>query len=99
MNSTTHHSNHDMELQRQRLEALIQPTAHSKSRRAAIAPTLKALGGRLVRFLTAENDLRLWQRTRQGQTVWFAYDPLTNQKHQFLSEPDLRSWLENRYNQ
>ncbi|NJL44744.1 MAG: hypothetical protein HC922_01350 [Leptolyngbyaceae cyanobacterium SM2_3_12] len=99
MNSTTQHPNHDFEQQRQRLEALVHPNHHPESAESAWVRAFKTLGGGLVRFLTAQNELRIWQRTRHGRQTWFAYDPMTNKTRQFYSEHEVRLWLDTRYNE
>lgn len=50
-----------------------------------------------MRFFTANQELRIWQRTRNGRQVWFAYDPITEQRRQFFAEEDVRHWLDARY--
>lgn len=93
--TVTRDSNHTLNQQRQRLEALVQPT-----RRPAgldLTQALKQLGDRTMRFFTGQTEPRIWQRTRQGQPVWFAHDPITNRTRQFLTEQDVRFWLEKRY--
>lgn len=50
-----------------------------------------------MRFLTGGSDLRIWQRTRNGQPTWFAHDPVTNRTRSFVSEQDVRQWLDRRY--
>lgn len=102
MNSTTQHPNQDFEQQRQRLEALVHPNYRAElaePAESALVRTCKTLGGGLVRFLTSQNELRIWQRTRQGRQTWFAYDPITNKTRQFYSEHEVRLWLDTRYNE
>ena len=94
MNSSTNCPN-PLNQQRQRLEHLVrypQPAAASP-----FVQQLISLGGSLMKFFTAGHELRIWQRTRNGRQVWFAYDPITEQKHQFLAEEDVRHWLDTRY--
>ncbi|MFQ4135268.1 hypothetical protein PGN35_003015 [Nodosilinea sp. PGN35] len=93
MNSTTHNSNTDLRRQRQRLEALVQP-APQPSR---LGRAMHTLGDRLLSFFTGTPELRIWQRTRHGQPVWFAHDPITDRTRSFYSEQDLRQWLDHRY--
>jgi hypothetical protein len=95
MNSSTNCPN-SLDQQRQRFEQLInfpQPIAEPKT----FTHRLVTLGGSIVRFLTADRQLRIWQRTRRGRQVWFAYDPITDQTRQFFSEADVRLWLDTRY--
>jgi hypothetical protein len=98
MNSTTHNSNADfsnadLQRQRQRLETLVQPAPQGR----ILTSLLTALGERTVKFLTTGNELRVWQRDRNGRTLWFAHDPITNRTRSFHAEEDLRSWLDSRY--
>ncbi|MGF1567158.1 MAG: hypothetical protein ACFCVD_03635 [Nodosilinea sp.] len=97
MNSTTNYPNHDLDRQRQRLEALVYPNTQPEKASSALVQALKTLGGGIVKFLTAQNELRIWQRTRNGRQTWFAYDPITNQTRRFYSEHEVRLWLDNRY--
>lgn len=102
---TTRKPNRDLQQQRQRLEALVQPTLGTRS--VDNSPThgpihglgqaLKQLGDRTMRFFTGQNELRIWQRTRNGQPLWFAHDPVTNRTRSFYSEQDVRTWLDQRY--
>lgn len=80
---------------RRRLERLwLKPAA---DRHASAHPWLVALGHSLLRFLTGEQQVRIWQkRTRLG-LVWCAYDPVSEQIKSCGSEEELRSWLEYRH--
>jgi hypothetical protein len=95
MNSSTN-CPQTLDQQRQRFERLVnysQPPAGPNP----VLNRLMSLGGSIVRFLTANQELRVWQRTRNGRQVWFAYDPITDQRRQFFAEADLRLWLDTRY--
>ena len=51
----------------------------------------------MARF-TATTDPQIWTtKNRNGQVQWNAYDPMTQQSINFLTEDDLRIWLENRH--
>lgn len=91
--TTTRDQSYDLHRQRQRLEALVPPAQGGKT----LAPSLKQLGDRAMRFFAGQTEPRIWQRTRQGQPTWFAHDPITNRTRQFSSEQDVRLWLEKRY--
>jgi hypothetical protein len=93
MNSTTRHPNHDLNRERQRLEALVQPTPAG----LGLKQLLTTLGDNTMKFLTGSNELRIWQRNQNGQSVWFAHDPVTNRTRSFASEQDVRHWLDRRY--
>ena len=96
MNSSTHYSN-TLEQQRQRFEQLVQQPQQPTAAANPFVHNLIRLGDRLMRFFTADHQVRIWQRTRNGRPVWFAYDPMTNQKRQFFNEQDVRNWLDTRY--
>ncbi len=50
--------------------------------------------------LTATTEPQIWPtQTRDGQVQWNAYDPMTHQSLEFVTEDDLRIWLENRHYQ
>lgn len=91
MNST-HYSSYDLEQQRQRLEALVQPRPTSP-----VINALKRAGHTLVRFLTNGQNPYIQQRLQNGCLVWRVYDPMAQQTRRFYSEDDLRVWLETRY--
>ena len=53
----------------------------------------------LATFLAGSQQIRIWTKsTRQG-VVWFAYDPLRDQRIGHCSEDELRAWLEARHHQ
>lgn len=79
--------------QRQRLEALVTPAQG----RSTLAQALYQLGDKTMRFFTGQAEPRIWQRTRQGQAIWYAHDPMTNRTRQFATEQEVRHWLETRY--
>lgn len=55
---------------------------------------------RLMEFLVAGDELRIWQSSdRFGNTVWNAYDPVTNRSTSLDSEAELRTWIEERHYQ
>lgn len=91
---------HNLHRQRQRLEALVHPPAQGSSNLAQTLKqlgALKQLGDRAMRFFTGQTEPRIWQRHRQGQSLWYAHDPVTNRTRQFSSEQEVRLWLEKRY--
>jgi hypothetical protein len=96
MNGSTH-SPQPLDQQRQRFERLLDQAELRAHRPSTGRQKLLTLGGNIVRFLTSERSLRVWQRTRQGRQAWFAYDPITDQTRQFHTEQDLRIWLDQRY--
>lgn len=102
---TTRNINQDLQQQRRRLENLVQPTLGSQPIHRPVEQgpihglrqSLKQLGDRTMRFFTGQNELRIWQRSRNGQPLWFAHDPVTNRTRSFHSEQDVRTWLDQRY--
>lgn len=52
---------------------------------------------RLIRVLSASNELQVWKRDRQGHTYWHAYDPLTGNSTCLSSEAEMRIWIEQHY--
>ncbi|NJL99210.1 MAG: hypothetical protein HC818_07435 [Synechococcaceae cyanobacterium RM1_1_27] len=51
-----------------------------------------------AQFVTQPNELRIRVRqTRDGRTLWTAYDPDNGRSAIFSSEEDLLIWLDNRY--
>lgn len=52
----------------------------------------------LVQVLSPSQEPRIQARSSQdGQTLFDAYDPVTQQRIRGVSEADLRAWLEQRY--
>ncbi|MEO1069971.1 MAG: hypothetical protein AAFW95_12765 [Cyanobacteria bacterium J06638_6] len=92
MTSTPHTSDYD--LSRQHLETLVQQPSRPS---ITLGNTLQQLGAKTMKFLTGQTEPRIWQRTRSGNSVWFAHDPITNSTRSFVSEQDVRAWLDNRY--
>lgn len=86
MNSYTHYPNQSS-LKR---ETSLKGTSN-------LFAALSKAGQAFVEFLSSGSDLRIWTRQRNGHLIWHVYDPMTEQRQQFSSEEDLRSWLENRY--
>lgn len=97
MNGYTHYPNQDRLNRHQSAETLRPSTAQPAA--AGLAAVLKQAGSTVVDFLTRGNNLRVWTRQRNGHLIWHVYDPMTEQRQQFSSEEDLRSWLETRYYQ
>jgi hypothetical protein len=89
MNSTPY-SQSNLERQRLQLEALVQTPS------GRLNP-LKTWGRIVIHALTAHRSPRIRQRMVQGQLQWVAYDPITQRTRYFLTEQDVRIWLESRY--
>ncbi|MGD1953315.1 MAG: hypothetical protein ACFB14_27265 [Leptolyngbyaceae cyanobacterium] len=86
----------ELEVQRQQLERLWQPTPVQRIRK--ISNTwLRAAGQWLIQSLTEGNQLRIWVKETKQSTAWYVYDPASSVQRQFDSEEALRIWLEQRY--
>ncbi|MGB3310052.1 MAG: hypothetical protein WBG32_24690 [Nodosilinea sp.] len=69
----------------------------------------RPMASRLLAYLCGSTDLsvtvkRVGRRSalggdRLGHTVFVAYDPVSQQRHTFSSEQELRVWIEQRYYQ
>lgn len=60
---------------------------------------VKSLGNSLLHFLTAEPELKVWQKTdSSGHSYWCAYDPYTQRSTTQATESEMRAWIEDRYN-
>ncbi|MEL6158253.1 MAG: hypothetical protein AAFQ40_15100 [Cyanobacteria bacterium J06623_5] len=55
------------------------------------------LGQSLLRFMTGDQQIRIWQKKTQSGLVWCAYDPFSDQLKTCASESELRIWLEHRH--
>ncbi|MGB3791053.1 MAG: hypothetical protein WA949_23810 [Phormidesmis sp.] len=87
---------------RQHLEQLwrVPPTPHKvDSIDSPISCWVKSAGRSLVDFFTDSQQLRIWTKKTPTDTLWFAYDPATEQTISHTSERGLRAWLEQRHHQ
>lgn len=61
---------------------------------------LSAVGIALLTYLCGSTDLSVTvRRNHRGNTLFVAYDPVTQQRHTFSSEQELRVWVDQRYYQ
>ncbi len=64
---------------------------------------LRPMASSLMTYLCGSSGLTVTVkrvgRGSQGQTVFVAYDPVTQQRHTFSSEQELRVWVDQRYYQ
>jgi len=93
---------HSTTRDRQHLEQLwrIPPTSHRTERTAIpLLRWIKATGNSLVNLLTDTKQMRIWTRNTRTGTLWYAYDPTTEQTISQTSEEGLRTWLEQRHHQ
>ncbi len=52
----------------------------------------------LIEFLTGQSSLSIRvQQQSTGDLNWIVYDPATRTRSTFLSESEMRTWLENRH--
>jgi hypothetical protein len=63
-------------------------------------PHLRRLGRFLLAYFSGSTEPRIAVRCdRQGHRQFVVYDPVDQQRHCFDSEPELRTWLDQRYYQ
>ncbi len=58
---------------------------------------LQRLSQGLIQFLTGTQQVRIWTKEASTGKIWFAYDPKLDRSISGVSEDDLRTWLEERY--
>ena len=64
--------------------------------KAHLSPMVRGL----LAYLCGSTDLSVTvKRDRSGHRVFLAYDPVTQQRHSFSSEQELRVWIDQRYYQ
>ncbi|HSM81711.1 MAG TPA: hypothetical protein VLS96_08495 [Nodosilinea sp.] len=89
------------------LELIVEPTVqsprseYSLGHAWAVAKTrLAPMATALLAYLCGSTDLRVTVRCdRGGNSLYVVYDPVTQQRHTFSSEADLRAWADRRYYQ
>lgn len=61
---------------------------------------LKQIWQPIARMLESNTEPYVWKTYDQmGNPIWHAHDPVTGQESEWISEDDLRVWLEERYYQ
>ena len=61
---------------------------------------LSLVGDALLTYLCGATDLSVTvKRDRRGNTLFIAYDPVSQQRRTFVSEQELRVWADQRYYQ
>lgn len=66
--------------------------------KSTIISALKAGLEHLMDFLKLSDEPRIWKTTdRDGNTVWRAYDPVSDRAIRLDSEDEIRAWIERRY--
>lgn len=86
------------------LELIEQPRAHAteysighawKQAKAYFGP----IASGLLAYFCGDQTLRVTVKCdRQGNTVFVVYDSINQRRHTFSSEPEVRSWIDQRYN-
>lgn len=89
-----------LELIQEPLDSAIQ-TDYSIARVWAGAKRqLSLVGGTLLTYFCGTTDLSVSvKRDLRGNTLFVAYDPVSQQRHTFSSEQELRVWVDQRYYQ
>ncbi len=93
---------HSTARDRQHLEQLwrVPPAPHKgDDSLSTVSHWIKLAGKIFVSFLTNTQQLRIWTKDTSTGTLWFAYDPATDQTISQVSEEGLRTWLEQRHRQ
>lgn len=96
MQSTPQDFHASLEAQRRSLEALVNQPEKSNFKSQLFAALTKT-GMAAVNYFAGSNQPRIRVSQKGDRQIWHAYDPHTQQRHQFSSEESLRDWLEQRY--
>lgn len=60
--------------------------------------SLQSLWRKVLVYMTTTDEPKVWKtQTRQGDTLWNAYDPRTGRSTSKASADELRAWLEDRH--
>jgi alpha-D-ribose 1-methylphosphonate 5-triphosphate synthase subunit PhnH len=51
----------------------------------------------LFTLLAGQSEPKIWQTVDRAGIVWHVYDPVTGSSADFISEQEVRVWLEQRY--
>ena len=94
---------HSTARNRSQLESLWQQPAIERAilrektfAQTTLQETIHQFGKDLLAFLTGAQQLRIWTKSTKQGVVWFAYDPMNDQRIGHASEAELRVWLESR---
>ncbi|MEL6939644.1 MAG: hypothetical protein AAFO84_10685 [Cyanobacteria bacterium J06598_1] len=63
----------------------------------SISAAIQRFAQDLLAFCTGTQQLRIWTKSTKQGVVWFAYDPMSDQRIAHCSELELRTWLESRH--
>lgn len=59
---------------------------------------LNQLFQRLTKVILGSNELQIWETCDDsGNSLWHAYDPVTERYTSVNSEAEIRAWIEQRY--
>jgi hypothetical protein len=73
-------------------------TTIRKSLRLSIQKLWQSFCLRVYNYLASAQELKVWQtRDRKGNVWWSAYNPRTQQSIHYLSEDEMRIWIEQHY--
>lgn len=76
-----------------KLEQIVEPV--TRSRTNEFKNWLIKVGQSIVRFLTTQDELKIWQsKDWFGHSWWNVYIPKTEQRVRLNSEEEVRIWLE-----
>jgi len=93
---------HSTARDRQHLEQLWRRPPTPRRTERTVIPLLRwmaAAGNSLISLLTDTRQMRIWTKDTCTGTLWYAYDPTTEQTISHVSEAGLRTWLEQRHYQ
>lgn len=88
-----------LEIQRQRLEILLDYPAGTAYQPSRVGKFLLKFGQGLVHWLTNGDMPKVSKFTQGDIEVWKVYDPVISQALYFDNEVELRIWMEQRYYQ
>lgn len=98
MNSYSKPSNTTLlDLQRQRLEELLDYSGSTAYRPGRLRELLTQLGQCVVGWLTTGSMPKVSKHERGGLEFWRVYDPISKTVLRFDQEDALRVWMEQRY--
>ncbi|MEB3282749.1 MAG: hypothetical protein VKK42_27905 [Lyngbya sp.] len=62
------------------------------------SPVYSKIFQKILNFLVGSSEPKIWQyQTKSGDVIWHIYDPRTGKTEQFISDQDVRVWIENQY--
>lgn len=88
-----------LNLTKQKLERILTDSNIALPQESGLSIALKQVGSALVNFFAGSHQPQISTVVRNGQTLWKAYDPVTQESTHFSSEAEVLAWLEQRYYQ